>query len=107
YNNQHNVFVFDEDARDRSRSEKKLILKCMYQEFSIHGLDIMPIWRVCFISIEDLTYNADTGACYYIDAEVDRQKLIKQLALKKAALAHEERRKQIVEQERTAEEARK
>ncbi|OJW81540.1 MAG: hypothetical protein BGO69_09145 [Bacteroidetes bacterium 46-16] len=75
YNNQHNVFVFDQEALDRCGQEGKLLLKCLYQEFYIQGDLLTDKWFTTFVSIEDLTYDKDTGACYYKDSEKQRTEL--------------------------------
>lgn len=40
YNNSFNVYVFDEHAQEKSKTEKRLILRCYYKSFTIKNNNI-------------------------------------------------------------------
>jgi hypothetical protein len=87
YNNNFNVFVFDIEAREKSKQADRLFFKCFYQEHFIQDMEIANRWQNTFVCLDDITFNTQTGDCYYIDADTNRKELRDTIEKQKAAIA--------------------
>ncbi|CNG11343.1 DUF6035 family protein [Yersinia similis] len=68
YSNNTNVFVFDDEAREKSEHSRKLIFKCYYKKpYVIKGNTINYTWEYQLVDFDCLSFNEDTKKIYFID----------------------------------------
>ncbi|QHS56541.1 hypothetical protein GWR56_13690 [Mucilaginibacter sp. 14171R-50] len=68
YNNNNNVYVFDQKAQAKSRESGKLILTCYYREFFIDDLEIKARWNEASIGLDEIRFISHEKF-YYYDSE--------------------------------------
>lgn len=74
YANKSNAFIFDDEARAASLVTERLLLKCYYHEY--YALELQDSAIVSMraanklVSLDDLTYNKDTGKLYFFDSDL-------------------------------------
>ena len=99
-NKENNVFVFDDEAREKTEDEGILYLKCYHKSYycNINGdIVLSPDFSCELITFDDLIFNPTDYSVYYYDLEENRkqceaeQKVIKERIRKEA----EQRRKQL------------
>ncbi|MVN92676.1 DUF6035 family protein [Mucilaginibacter aquatilis] len=79
YNNNFNVYVFDQQAWEKSKLEGQLILHCFYQVFYIEGEQVLNKWEERFITIDQLTFELVKTDVFYIDAEKSKAAAFEEL----------------------------
>jgi len=84
YNNSFNVYVFDQDAQERSAADNKLVLKCFHKKFSIKNDELSELWVYNYISIHDLQYDHEKYGAFYFDSLAEKQKVVEVLNKQKA-----------------------
>ena len=84
YNNSFNVYVFDEDAQQKSKNENRLVLKCYYKCFTLKNNHIQEKWVSAFIGIGELFFNTETVETFFYDSVKEKEILTKLLAERKA-----------------------
>lgn len=91
YNNNFNVYVFDEDAQLRSKDAQELVLKCFFIEFTRDGEELIDKWSFEFIRIRDLNFSIEeTNVCFYNSVK-EKERLQEEIeAMKKERLEREE-----------------
>ncbi|MFA6275629.1 MAG: DUF6035 family protein [Pedobacter sp.] len=87
YNNSFNVYVFDEDAQEKSKKENRLVLKCYYKCFTIKNNNIQEKWVSAFIGIDELNYDTEKMELFFYDSIKEKEILTKLLAEQKAEQA--------------------
>lgn len=101
YANKSNAFIFDDEAKAASFIVERLILKCYYHEFyTIEEQDTVTVSVRAvntLVSLDDLTYNDDTGKLYLFDSDLSEKN-----AQNQAAKIREEKTKKklIIEQQK-------
>jgi len=63
YANKRNIFVFDNEAQDKSAEENILYLRCMWME------EDGRFSKGKFVTLDDLSFDEETCKPYYIDAD--------------------------------------
>ncbi|EIS3740870.1 DUF6035 family protein [Aeromonas hydrophila] len=93
YANKSNAFIFDDEAKSASLVAEKLLLKCYYHEYYAEELQdtatvsVRAVDRL--VSLDDLTYNNDTGKLYFFDSDLSERNAQKQVAIIKKEKAKE------------------
>lgn len=80
YNNNFNVYVFDQHTIDESQKACKLILKCFYKEYYETNGKIKEQWHEKLITISDLNFNLEDCSVYYFDSEAQRAEIEEQIS---------------------------
>ncbi len=65
YANNHNIFVFDKIAQEKSESTNELWLKCIWEEPYIDENTISWEKKSDYITLDQLTYDSDNYIAYY------------------------------------------
>jgi len=68
YNNSFNVYVFDQDAQDRSGKVGELILSCFYKEHYLENEIVNSRWVKSYIGIYQLSFNSEKYSLHYYDS---------------------------------------
>lgn len=93
YANKSNAFIFDDEAKAASLVAEKLLLKCYYHEYYAEELQdtatISAQVVIKLVSLDDLTYNKDTGKLYFFDSDLSEKN-----AQNKATTIKEEKAKE-------------
>lgn len=97
YNNKQNVFLFDNEAKNKSLIANKLQLKCLYKKYSIVNNALDERWVTTFISLNEITYDQVKMECFYVDTENERLKL--QVEIKKEQRKQETENRAQIEKE--------
>ncbi|MFM5032187.1 MULTISPECIES: DUF6035 family protein [Aeromonas] len=77
YANKSNAFIFDDEAKAASSVAEKLLLKCYYHEYYAEELQdtatvsVRAVDRL--VSLDDLTYDKDTGKLYFFDSDLSEK----------------------------------
>ncbi|TNI81504.1 DUF6035 family protein [Aeromonas sobria] len=93
YANKSNTFIFDDEAKAASSVAEKLLLKCYYHEYYAEELQdtatvsVRAVDRL--VSLDDLTYNKDTGKLYFFDSDLSEKNAQNQAATIKEEKAKE------------------
>lgn len=93
YANKSNAFIFDDEAKSASLVAEKLILKCYYHEYYANEfqdtatVSVQAVNRL--VSLDDLTYNKDTGKLYFFDSDLSEKNAYHQVAIIKEEKAKE------------------
>lgn len=69
YANNHNIFVFDKIAQEKSESTNELWLKCIWEEPYIDENTISWEKKSDYITLDQLTYDTDNYIAYYYPSE--------------------------------------
>lgn len=86
YNNNMNGFELDEESKRKSIQMGDLILKCYYLKPSIRDKSIINEWNSEYVSLTDLTFDANTYKVYYYDVESNHKKLKEELEVSNSRL---------------------
>jgi len=84
YNNSFNVYVFDQEAQDKSEAAGKLVLSCYYKEFYITGSRLENRWLKTYIEMRDISFNTSLSELWYHDSDSQKERLEKELELQQA-----------------------
>ncbi|HHQ4578701.1 TPA: DUF6035 family protein [Aeromonas hydrophila] len=93
YANKSNAFIFDDEAKSASLVAEKLLLKCYYHEYYVEELQdtatvsVRAVDRL--VSLDDLTYNNDTGKLFFFDSDLSNRNAQKQAEIIKEEKAKE------------------
>jgi len=79
HNNSFNVFVFDDEAIEKSKEENKFILKCYYKKQFIFGYEIKEKWEKILVSMDDLFFDSKTYQVIFHDSDEEKFFLEKQI----------------------------
>ncbi|MFM5127547.1 DUF6035 family protein [Aeromonas veronii] len=102
YANKSNAFIFDNEAKNASSVADKLLLKCYYHEYYAEELQdtatvsVRAVDRL--VSLDELTYNKDTGKIYFFDSDLSEKnaqnqvKIIKENKAKEKLLLENQKR---------------
>lgn len=71
--NGNNAFVFDEEAKQASHEQQKLVLKVFYKKYMIYNETVDFEWKSELIDIGQLKYDSITLRPFYFNCNADRQ----------------------------------
>lgn len=80
YNNNFNVYVFDEQAQKKSKEANELILKCFYKEHYIIHESIFDKWTTAYIKMAELKFDTFNTNLWFYNSESEKNKLEKQIS---------------------------
>lgn len=75
YANKANIFVLDDEAKQKSEKEDQLYLTCHYQvPYMQDDLDVGYEWNSCLVEFSELTFDIESKKVYAVDTtEIDEQ----------------------------------
>lgn len=79
YNNNFNVYVFDDEAQKVSQEKGRLILRCYYKEFYIEQFKVKSRWNSSLIELEDLNFNDKDKTLFHYDSDASLEQANKNL----------------------------
>lgn len=71
--NGNNAFVFDDEAKQTSYEQQKLVLKVFFKKYVVSNEMVDFEWKSELINIGQLKYDSITLRPYYFDCNADRQ----------------------------------
>ena len=87
YSNRSNVFVFDEEAKNLSSDNQKLILKCYYKKpFMNSALSISYEWDCQLVDFNDLSFDPDEKKIYFADPDTLKKQVLGEINTAKEKL---------------------
>jgi len=97
YNNNFNVYVFNEEAQVKSKEANELILTCYYKVFNILNETIREKWVKAFVKLTDLTFDFhNANVCFY-DSDAEKKELQVQIEILKTERIKREEERSIQE----------
>lgn len=81
YSNNRNAFVLTDHAKALSDEREDLIFLCHYQVPKIQNKEIAFNWESKYISLSELTFDANTYKVYYFDSDKEFIKLSNKLKI--------------------------